>query len=139
MAFVNTYYEGLSVITAKFEEVEIVLSEDEATFYMYASGEVDWDVLPIDEYGQRNVDMLELRVYDLIVYNEDNEKIVDYSFTDKEPVTHGFVSVATNWLVENLPVDWEQINDIMEDLKAEADVENSKFRRGYYELGDPDE
>ena len=139
MPFVNTNYEGFTVITTQFEEVEIVLSEDEATFYMYASGEVDWNVLPMDEYNDRNVEMLDLRIYDLIVYNEDNEKILDYNHTDNPKVTHGFVNSAQSWLEENLPVDWEQIDDIMEDLKAEADGENKNFRRGYYELGDPDE
>ncbi len=127
------------MITTKFEEVEIVLSEDEATFYMYASGEVDWNVLPFDEYGQRSVEMVDLRVYDLVVYNEDNDKILDYNYTDNNVVTLGFVNSAHHWLVENLPVDWEQIEDIMEELKSEAEANNRSFRRGYYELGDPDE
>lgn len=139
MAFINTYYEGFTVITTTFEEIELVLTEDEATFYMYASGEVDWEIYPAEENIPRHANMADLRIYDLVVFDEDNNKIVDYNYADEIPIDHGFVNSALSMLSDNIPVDWDQIDAYIQELKADADMENKRYRSGYYELGDPDE
>lgn len=138
MAYTNTTYEGMTVVTTQFEEKEIVITSEDKQYYMYASGEVDWDI-GRDDNGNLTADMVILHVYDLVVYNEDNQVVLDYTHTDPSANTYGFVNAAEDWLQEHLETDWDAIRDVMDDLKYEADVENNRFRSGYYELGDPDE
>lgn len=126
------------MVTCPFEEFEILLHDDDKTYYMYVDGEVTWNLRNPDpafyEYeGRSYVAELEtVDIYYMVVVDEDNKTVAEWRMEDDlqtGSVVHQYLMIAQTHIEDKIQPDYEEIDEICkEDSFCEQDL-----------LGDPDE
>jgi len=126
------------MVTCQFEEFEILLHDDDKTYYMYVDGEVTWNIIrsepDVDYTNQPYIAELEtVDIYYMVVVDEDNKTVAEWRMTDdleSGSVVHQYLQYAQTHIEDKIQPDYDEIDEV---CKENAFYNNQDL------LGDPDE
>lgn len=126
------------MVTCQFEEFEILLHDEDKTYYMYVDGEVTWNLIKsepdVDYTHQPYIAELEtVDIYYMIVVDEDNKTVAEWRMEDdlrSGSVVHQYLMIAQTHVEDKIQPDYDEIDEICR--------ENAYYNQQDL-LGDPDE